>query len=174
MSNGLKTSLLIGGDAAGAERALAATEAALGSAEKEARDLAKAFGDVDVAATRLASAQVEAKTATAAAKAAFDAGELSAEQYNKALIDAKTGLGLVTSAHAQAVTGLKNAQNAFNGAVDGMQRGTASAGQARVGYQMLGQQAQDVMSQTFTVFCWIIGSGLLLAVVGLAMRFGRR
>lgn len=140
----LKTSLLVSGDSASAQAALKATEAALGSAETEARQLAKAFSDVDVSATRLAAAQTQAKTATDAAKASLAAGEIGLEQYNKQLIDTKTQLSLVTSAHNEAVSGLKKSQAAFNDAIDGMGRTQQATGEARVGYMMLGQQAQDV------------------------------
>lgn len=140
----LKTSLLVSGDSASAQAALKATEAALGSAETEARQLAKAFSDVDVSATRLAAAQTQAKTATDAAKASLAAGEIGLEQYNKQLIDTKTQLSLVTSAHNEAVSGLKKSQAAFNDAIDGMQRVDKVNGQAKQGYFMLGQQAQDV------------------------------
>jgi hypothetical protein len=140
----LPVSLVLSGDSRGAQSALNAVEAALGSSEAEARQLAKAFGDVDASATRLAAAQTQAKTATDAAKASLAAGEIGLEQYNKQLIDTKTQLSLVTSAHNEAVSGLKKSQAAFNDAIDGMGRTQQATGEARVGYMMLGQQAQDV------------------------------
>ena len=150
----MKASILVSGDSAGAEAALKATEAALGSAEAEARQLAKAFGDVDVATSRLAAAQTQAKAATDAAKASLAAGEITLDQYNRTLIETKTRVGLVSSAHREAVNGLKGAQAAFNNAMQ-------SAGKAGEANAQMGERTRiaghHVQNMTFQVNDLIVG-----------------
>ena len=143
----LRTSLVIAGDASGATAALAETNAALGRAETEARQLADAYAKADVATTKLAQAQTRAAAETAAAKAAFAAGEATLDQYNQSLLITKTELGLVASAQSAATANLRASQAAFDAATAGAQRHTVSVGQARAGYQNLGRQAQDVSVQ---------------------------
>lgn len=140
----LKTSLVLAGDASGAEAALNSTSAALAKAERESKQLADAFGAVDAATARLARAQAAANAETARTKAAFAAGEITLEEYNRQLLETKTALGLVSAAHTRAASDLRNAQSAFDQVAGGMNRSVTSAGEARVGYMMLGQQAQDV------------------------------
>jgi len=110
----LKTSLVIGGDASGAERALAETGAALGGAEKEAQALARAYTEADGAIGRLAAAQTEATREIEAAKAAYKAGELGLDQYNRQILETKSALGLIQTEYRGAMKGLQAANDDFD------------------------------------------------------------
>lgn len=136
----LKTSLVITGDAASAEAALAALDKGLGEASAEAKRLEKAFADADKSIDQLAGAQARAKAETAAAKAEFKAGAITQKEYNARLLETKTALGQVEASHRGAVTALRQAQGAFAGA-------KVSSGQAAAGYQNFGRQVQDVAVQ---------------------------
>ena len=140
----LKTSLILAGDASGAKAALDEANAGMERAAAEARDLGNAFAAADVATTKLAKAQSQAKAAVDQTKAAFAAGEIEVEEYNRQLLETKSALALVSSAHSAAITNLKQSQAAYDAAAGGMQQATRTTGEARVGYMMLGQQAQDV------------------------------
>jgi len=133
----LRTSLVIGGDAQGAEAALDAADASLEKTAESAQRLQKAFATADQAVTRYAAAQGRARAETEQAKAAFAAGELTLEQYNAQLLETKTALSLVAAQHSAAVNALRQEQAA-------MGQTTTSLGQARAAYTNLGRQIQDV------------------------------
>ncbi|MFV0642915.1 MAG: hypothetical protein ACK5NN_00190 [Sphingomonadaceae bacterium] len=137
MATGLRTSLILTGDESGAARALSNLDQALDAGEAQARDLAKAYDDVDRSIKAVGTAQASAKLAADQTRAAYQAGEISQEQYNRELLETKTALNLVESEHRQVVNALKAAGQATQGA-------TVSVGQARAGYQNLGRQVQDV------------------------------
>ncbi|MEA3265207.1 MAG: phage tail length tape measure family protein, partial [Pseudomonadota bacterium] len=143
----LKTSLVLAGDASGAEAALANAERAMAGATKEAEQLKSSFERVDAATSRLASAQGVAAAETARLKAELATGKLSAEQYNRELLETKTALSLVSSAHAKSVADLKASQAAFDAAASGARNNVSSLRQAQAGYTNLGRQVQDVAVQ---------------------------
>lgn len=136
----LKTSLVITGDAASAEAALAALDKGLGEASAEAKQLEKAFAAADKSIEKLAAAQTRAKTETLAAKVALEAGSISTREYNARLLETKTALGLVENSHRSTVNALRQAQGAIAGA-------TTSLAAARAGYTNFGRQVQDVAVQ---------------------------
>ena len=133
----LRTSLVIGGDASGAEAALNSVDQGLEANKAQAESMAKAFANADVAITRLGNAQALAKRETEATKAAFAAGEITLEQYNRELLETRSALSLVEAQHRQAMTVLRQNKQAMDG-------NTVSLGQARAGYQNFGRQIQDV------------------------------
>lgn len=136
----LKTSLVMAGDASGAEAALASVDKGLTEASAEAKRLADAMDEADKSIDKLAAAQSRAKTATAAAKAEYAAGAITQREYNARLLETKTGLALFEAGHRNTVTALKQAQGALAGA-------KVSTGQAAAGYQNFGRQVQDVAVQ---------------------------
>lgn len=133
----LRTSLVIAGDASGAEAALGATNEGLQQTGTQAEATAKAFANADVAITRLGVAQAQAKRETEASRAAFAAGELTLEQYNRQLVETKSALSLVEGEHRKAMTVLRDAKSAGDA-------NTVSLGQQRAGYTNFGRQVQDV------------------------------
>lgn len=133
----LRTSLVIAGDASGAEAALGATNEGLQQSGTQAEATAKAFANADVAITRLGVAQAQAKRETDASRAAFAAGELTLEQYNRQLVETKSALSLVEGEHRKAMGALRDAKNAGDA-------NTVSLGQQRAAYTNFGRQAQDV------------------------------
>lgn len=139
----LKTSLVIAGDASGAQAALESVDQGLERNSVQAEAMAKAFANADVAVTRLAAAQTRAKQETDAVKAAFAAGEISIEQYNRELLETKSALSLVEAEHRVAMTALRQNKQALDAS-------GVSLGQARAGYQNFGRQVQDVAVQLQT------------------------
>lgn len=136
----LKTSLVMSGDASGAQAALDSMDKSLSSATAEAKRMEKAFADADKQIEALAAAQARAAQATLAAKTAFKAGEIGVKDYNARLLEVKTGLSVFEAGHRSAVTALKQAQTSLGGA-------KVSTGQAAAGYQNFGRQVQDVAVQ---------------------------
>ena len=133
----LNASLVLSGNAEGAEAALRGVDAELGKAEKGAKDLAAAYAKVDASIDRVAQAQATAKNQTAASTAAYRAGELTQEQYNRELLETKTALGIVEAEHRQTVAALRQTNQALG-------QSAGQTGMARAGYTQLGQQMQDV------------------------------
>lgn len=136
----LRTSLVLSGDASGANAALDSLDQNMGAVSAEAEKMAAAYDKVDRAIDRLGKAQSEAAIETQKIKAAFGAAEITFEEYNRRLLETNTALNLVKSQHQSAVGALKQAQSAIGEA-------GVSAGQARAGYQNLGRQIQDVAVQ---------------------------
>lgn len=136
----LKTSLVMSGDASGAQTALDSMGKNLSQATAEAKRMADAMDAADKQIEALAAAQARAAQATLAAKNAFKAGEISVKDYNARLLETKTGLSIFEAGHRQAVTALKQAQTSLGGA-------KVSTGQAAAGYQNFGRQVQDVAVQ---------------------------
>lgn len=133
----LKTSLVIAGDASGAQAAIDTTNAGLQQTDAQAEATAQAFAKADVAITKLGVAQAQAKREIDAAKAAFAAEDLTLEQLNRQLLETKSALSLVEDEHRKAMAGLRDAKKAG-------EENTVSLGQQRAGYQNLGRQMQDV------------------------------
>ena len=133
----LKTSLVIAGDASGAEAALNSVDQGMEANKAQAEAMAKSYAAADAAIVKLSNAQALAKRETDATKAAFAAGELTLEQYNRELLETKSALSLVEAEHRAAMTGLRQNSQALND-------NTVSLGQARAGYTNFGRQIQDV------------------------------
>lgn len=133
----MRTSLVLTGDASGAEAALKTVDRALDAGEKGVADYAAAYAKADRAIGDLARAQALAAGETKAAKAAYDAGETSLAAYKRSLLETKSALSLVETQHRQAMTELKR-----TGASIG-----PSLAQATAGYVNLGRQVQDVAVQ---------------------------
>jgi len=140
----LKTALIVDGSSDGGKQALVELERSIERADREARQLAAAFSAVDVATTRLAQAQVAAKTATDASKTAFAAGEIKLGEYNRQLLETKTALGLVEAEHRSTVAELRKAQGAYDGAIGQGQRFVRSVGEQRIGAQQLAMNLGDM------------------------------
>ena len=133
----LKTSLVIAGDASGAQAALNAVDQGLEANQAQAQATAKAYANADVAITKLANTQAIAKREIDATRAAFAAGEISIEQYNRELLQTKSALSLVEAEHRAAMTVLRQNSQALDA-------NGASLGQQRAGYQNFGRQVQDM------------------------------
>lgn len=133
----LNASLVLSGDAEGAERALRGVSTELERGEKGAEAYNRAFAATDATITKLANAQAAAKRENMQATAAYKAGEVSLEQYNRELLQTKTALGLVEAEHRQTAAALRQANQALGQA-------PGQTGAARAGYAQLGQQMQDV------------------------------
>lgn len=140
----LRASLVISGDASGAEAALASADAAMDRTEAEAAALAAAYARADASIGALAKEQAAANAIIAQAKAAFNAGEIAAEEYNRTLLEARGTVSLYKSQHTEAMGAVKKASAAFDSAANDNAK---SAGLAAHHIQNLSFQATDLAVQ---------------------------